>query len=57
MKRLLEKLISSMPPAKCRIVVNYIIDVSAGSAALQYAKALLTLPHFQWTMSWMIASS
>jgi hypothetical protein len=57
MKRLLEKLISSMPPAKCRIAVNYIIDVSAGSAALQYAKALLTLPHFQWTMSWMIASS
>jgi hypothetical protein len=35
-----------MPPAKCRIVVKYITDVSAGSAALGYARVLLTLLHF-----------
>jgi hypothetical protein len=45
-RRWLEKLISSMPFAKSRIVVKCITDVSAGSTALGYAGVPLTLPHF-----------
>jgi hypothetical protein len=46
MRKSLEKSIRSMPLVKSRIVVWYITDVSAGSAALGCARALLTLHNF-----------